>query len=405
MKCGLLGRTLGHSYSPRIHRELGDYEYRLYETEPEALEAFLLRGDWDGLNVTIPYKKAVVPYCAALSDTARALGSVNTLVRRADGSLYGDNTDFGGFESLVLSSGIPVAGQKALVLGSGGASVTVCAVLRKLGAAVTVVSRHGPDNYENLEKHRDAGILANTTPVGMYPNCGVSPVDLSRFPACRGVFDVVYNPARTALLLQAESLGIPHAGGLHMLVAQARRSSERFTGRAVPDAELARIEKLLLDEMQNVILIGMPGCGKTTVGRALAKLLGRPFADADAELVRAVGTDIPAYFREHGEAAFRERETEVLRQLGQRSGLVIATGGGCVTREENYPLLHQNGRIVWLRRELSQLPTAGRPVSQANSPDELWRARRPLYERFSDLTADAGASVRETAEHIREALL
>ena len=227
MQCGLLGRVLGHSYSPMIHGMLGQYSYDLFPTEPEALDA-LLRGDaWDGLNVTIPYKKTVVPCCAELSETAEKLGSVNTLVRRADGTIYGANTDY-----LVKQSGIPVAGRKALVLGSGGASVTVCAVLRDLGAAsVTVISRSGPDNYENLERHADAQIIANTTPLGMYPNTGSAAVDLRAFPRCEGVFDIVYNPARTALLLQAEQLGIPCAGGLSMLVAQAKRSAELFTER------------------------------------------------------------------------------------------------------------------------------------------------------------------------------
>lgn len=276
MRCGLLGRVLGHSYSPMIHGMLGQYSYDLFPTEPEALDA-LLRGDaWDGLNVTIPYKKTVVPYCAELSETAEKLGSVNTLVRRADGTIYGANTDYDGFCYLVRQSGIPVAGRKALVLGSGGASVTVCAVLRDLGAAsVTVISRSGPDNYENLDRHADAQIIANTTPLGMYPNTGSAAVDLRAFPRCEGVFDIVYNPARTALLLQAEQLGIPCAGGLSMLVAQAKRSAELFTGTEIADGRVAEIEKAIRMRLENVVLIGMPGCGKSSVARRLGERLGR----------------------------------------------------------------------------------------------------------------------------------
>jgi shikimate dehydrogenase len=403
LRCGLLGEKLGHSYSPRIHAQLGDYEYKLYEKSPEELESFLQSGSFDGLNVTIPYKKAVVPYCAELSPEARTLGSVNTLVRRLDGSLYGANTDYFGFLHLVSLSGISPNGKKALVFGSGGASVTVAAVLKSLGAEPVVISRHGPDNYENLDKHKDARIVVNTTPLGMYPNTGAAAADLTLFPHCEAVFDIVYNPARTALLLQAEALGIPCFGGLSMLVAQAKKSSEYFTGKKIPDSEIGRIEKLLRREMLNVVLIGMPGCGKSTVGRELARAMGREFADADEELVKKTGLPIPEFFRRYGEAAFREQETQVLKDLGKRSGLVLATGGGCVTRPENYPLLHQNGVIVWLRRNLSLLPRAGRPVSQAGDLGELYRSRQPLYERFADLAVDNSLPPLRTADAILEA--
>ena len=406
MRCGLLGRVLGHSYSPMIHGMLGTYRYDLFPTEPEALDA-LLRGDaWDGLNVTIPYKKTVVPYCAELSETAEKLGSVNTLVRRADGTIYGANTDYDGFRYLVRQSGIPVAGRKALVLGSGGASVTVCAVLRDLGAAsVTVISRSGPDNYENLDRHADAQIIANTTPLGMYPNTGSAAVDLRAFPRCEGVFDIVYNPARTALLLQAEQLGIPHASGLSMLVAQAKKACEYFTGNPVPDAEIDRIERLLSRQMENIILIGMPGCGKSSVGKALAAALNRTFLDADEEIVRRAGCSIPQIFAAQAEAGFRRLESAVLADLGKQSGIVLATGGGCVTRPENYPSLHQNGCIVWLTRDLSLLPTDGRPMSQANPPESLWERRKALYEQFSDIKAANDGTISECVNAIEEALL
>ena len=405
LRCGLLGRTLGHSYSPAIHAELGDYEYKLYEKEPQELAAFLQSGEFDALNVTIPYKKDVMAYCAALSPAARRIGSVNTLVRRKDGTLYGDNTDADGFAYMVKTSGVGVAGKKALVFGSGGASVTACDVLKTLGAAsVTVISRSGPDNYENLDRHADAEILVNTTPVGMYPKNGASPVDLTEFPNCCGVFDVVYNPARTALLLQAEKLGVRHAGGLPMLVAQARRASELFTGSQIADAEIVRIERKLAREMQNIVLVGMPGCGKSVVGAALAKRLGRPLLDSDALVTQTAQTPIPEFFRMQGEGAFRALETQALRELGKRSGAVIATGGGSVLREENYDLLHQNGVIVWLRRELSALPIDGRPVSQSVALDELYRTREPRYRRFADCIVDNCGSVDDAVNKIMEAL-
>ena len=405
LKCGLLGQKLGHSYSPAIHGMLADYDYQLFEREPEQLEDFLKNGDWDGINVTIPYKKAVLPYCAELSDTARRIGSVNTIVRRPDGSLYGDNTDAYGFESLVKKSGIDVRGKKALVLGSGGASVTVVAVLKLLGAeSVTVISRGGEDNYDNLDKHADAQIIANTTPVGMYPNNGQAAVDLAQFPQCEGVLDVVYNPARTALLLQAEKLGIPCAGGLYMLVAQAKRSSELFTGRSIPDSEIGRIEKLLSGRMKNIVLVGMPSSGKSTLAAALGERLGRPVYEADALIEQEAGMDIPAIFAQYGEGHFRALETEVLSRLGKLSGAVISTGGGCVTREENYDLLHQNGTILWLQRGTEKLDKTGRPLSLKNDLNEMFQKREPMYRRFADAAVDNNGSVEAALAQILEVL-
>ena len=405
MKCGLLGRKLGHSYSPAIHAQLGDYEYALYEKEPEELPDFLQRGDFTGLNVTIPYKKAVVPYCTALSETAQLLGSVNTLLRRPDGTLYGHNTDYDGFLSLVRQSGVEAAGKKALVLGSGGASVTAQAVLRTLGAQVVVISRSGEDNYENLSRHADAAIVVNTTPVGMYPHNGESPVDLTVLPACRAVYDIVYNPERTALMLQAEALGIPAFGGLHMLVAQAKAASELWQGKPIPHSETPRIESLLRAGMRNLVLIGMPGCGKSTVAAALGEALGREVRDSDALIEELAGMPIPEIFAQQGEAAFRAYETQAIAQLGKRSGIVLATGGGCVTRAENYPLLHQNGTILWLQRDLAALPTDGRPLSQAGKLEAMYEVRRPLYARFADHTISNNGSVEETVAAVKEALL
>lgn len=405
LRCGLLGRKLGHSYSPQIHRELSCYEYKLYEKEPEELEAFLKSGTFDGLNVTIPYKKTVMAYLDEISPEAAAIGSVNTIVNRG-GKLTGYNTDAFGFSWLLQKSGVEAADKKALVFGSGGASVTVCHVLKSLGAdPVVVISRTGENNYENLDRHLDAKLLINATPLGMYPNNGESPVDLTRFSALDGVLDVVYNPARTALMLQAEQLGIPHASGLSMLVAQAKKACEYFTGNPVPDAEIDRIERLLSRQMENIILIGMPGCGKSSVGKALAAALNRPFIDADEEIVRRAGCSIPEIFAAQAEAGFRRAESAVLADLGKQSGIVLATGGGCVTRPENYPCLHQNGCIVWLTRDLSLLPTDGRPMSQANPPESLWERRKALYEQFSDIKAANDGTISECVNAIEEALV
>lgn len=404
MKCGLLGCRLGHSYSPMLHALLGDYEYLLYEREPDEVEAFIRRGGWDAINVTIPYKKAVVPFLDELSEGARALGSVNTIVRRPDGTLFGDNTDVFGFTYMLRRSGVNPAGKKALVLGSGGASVTVQSVLRGLGAQVVVISRTGADNYDNLSRHRDARLIVNATPVGMYPNNGISPIDLAAFPACEGALDLIYNPARTAFLLQAEALGIPHENGLSMLAAQAKRASELFTGKSLPDEDVERSIRAVEHTLQNIVLIGMPGCGKSTLARLLGERLNRPVVELDRLIEETAGLSIPEIFAAQGESGFRVLETQALREAGRRSGAILSTGGGCVTRPENYPLLHQNGRIVWLRRDVSLLPTAGRPLSQARSPEVIYRERRPLYERFADRTVDNDGPIEKTLEQILEVI-
>ena len=404
MKCGLLGAHLGHSQSPRLHAMLGSYSYELFEVAPENLNYFLRSGDFDALNVTIPYKRAVVPYCAALSDAARAIGSVNTLVRMPDGTLFGDNTDYDGFSLLLQRNGGIQPGEKALVLGDGGASATVQAVLRDLGAQVVVLSRHGAEDYTSLPRHSDAVLVVNATPVGMYPNNGQRLIDLDALPGCRCVLDLVYNPLRTRLILDAEERGIRCEGGLSMLVGQGARACERFTGEIVPESRWEQILCKLEREAENLILIGMPGCGKSTVGQLLAQKLNRPFFDADEELVKRFGCDIPTFFAREGEAAFREKESEMLAELGKRSGCVIATGGGCVTRAENYALLHQDGVIVWLRRDLAALPTEGRPISQSTGLTELYTRRRGLYERFADHVVENDSDPAATVEKIAELL-
>ena len=400
MKCGLLGRKLGHSYSPQIHGMLGDYSYALFEKEPEQLASFLRDGDFTGINVTIPYKKDVIPYLDELSPAARKIGSVNTIIRRLDGSLFGHNSDYFGFVSLVRHSGIAVEGRKVLVLGSGGTSNMVVTALRDLGAAPVVISRSGENNYDNLHLHANASVIVNATPVGMYPNTGVSPIDLRRFPALKGVLDVIYNPAKTQLLLDAEKLGIPHENGLWMLVAQAKEASEYFTGKHLSDDVIGFIHHVLSAQMKNIVLIGMPGCGKSTIGSLLSQKLGRNFVDADQEIIRLAGKPIPDIFAQDGEEAFRQWETAALAQMGKQSGLVIATGGGCVTRPRNYPALHQNGSIVWLERDLDLLPTEGRPLSQANRLEEMYAVRKPLYDAFSNIRVHNSGSLEETVAEI-----
>lgn len=400
MNCGLLGRKLGHSYSPQIHAHLGSYRYALFEKEPEELEAFLKKGDFTGLNVTIPYKKDVIPYLDELSPAAERLGAVNTIVRRPDGRLVGHNTDYFGFRWLVKKSGLAVAGKKVLVLGSGGASNTAVAVLWELGADVVVISRSGENNYENLDRHADAAVIVNTTPVGMYPNTGKSPLSLKHFPALEGVLDVVYNPARTQILLDASARGLITENGLWMLVAQAKESAEWFTGRKIEDEVIARIHRALRRQMENIILIGMPGCGKTTVGQQLAQALGRRFVDADEALEAKAGRKITQIIPAEGEPAFRTLETETLAELGKQSGLVIATGGGCVTQQRNFDLLHQNGAVFWLTRDLRKLPTDGRPLSQTGRLGEMFAQRQPLYRRFADWEISNDGPVEETLKAI-----
>ena len=402
LQCGLLGEKLSHSYSPAIHRRLGAYRYDLFEKTPSELEAFLRSGTFDGLNVTIPYKKAVFPYMNEVSETARAIGSINTIVRRADETLYGDNTDVTGFRQMLLKSGISVSGKKVLVLGSGGASVSVLYVLREQGAKPVVISRSGPDNYDNLDRHADASVIVNTTPVGMYPRNGEAPLSVSHFPKCEGVLDLIYNPQRTALLLEAESRGIPCENGLYMLVAQAARSSELFTGAPVSTEKVKDIARELRAEQSNIVLIGMPGCGKSTIGRKLADCMGREFYDADEEFSNRYERTPEQVILADGEEVFRRMETEILKSLGAKSGAVIATGGGAVTREENYPLLHQNGVLVWVKRELNELATGNRPLSKAFGTEALYEKRRPLYEAWADISVPFDAEAGELAERVKK---
>ena len=400
MRCGLLGKKLGHSYSPQIHSHLGAYSYELFEKSPEELKDFLRNGDFTGLNVTIPYKKEVIPYCDELSERAGKLGAVNTIVRREDGRLIGHNTDYFGFQSMLNKSGLQVLGKKVLVLGSGGASATAVTVLEELGANVVVISRSGVNNYDNLHLHADAQVVVNATPVGMNPNVGVSPVDLSLFPSLKGVLDIVYNPARTQLLLDAQKRGLITDNGLWMLVAQAKESSEWFQNKTIDDDVIPKIHGSLRRQMENIVLIGMPGCGKSTIGRQLADRMGKKFVDADILISELAGYTIPEIFDRDGEEGFRQLETMVLAQYGKESGLVISTGGGCVTRSANYPLLHQNGTIYWIKRPLGLLPTDGRPLSQKGKLEEMYEVRKPMYESFADHIVINDSTVSGVVEQI-----
>jgi shikimate dehydrogenase len=402
---GLLGEKLSHSFSPLIHSHLADYEYLLYEKAPAEVETFLLHGVFDGLNVTIPYKKTVIPFCDELSDIAKKIGSVNTLIRRPDGSLFGDNTDYYGFLYLLRKAGADVRGKKAVILGSGGSSVTVKALLEDQGAGeIITVSRSGENNYDNISKHADAYILINTTPVGMYPNNGVSPVCLSIFKNCAAVLDIIYNPARTKLLLDAEELGIVCTNGLPMLVAQAKRACELFLGTTINDEKTDDIATIISRKMANILLIGMPGSGKSSVGAELAELTDRAFFDTDTLIAEKAGKSIPEIFGEDGEAVFRNMETDALAEVTKKSGCVIATGGGIVKKPENLRLMRQNGIPVFLDRELSALPVSGRPLSQQQGVEALAKERIPLYEQWSEYKVPAQPGVTETAEYIKELL-
>ena len=396
---GLIGEKLSHSWSAEIHEKLGSFPYQLHELSASELKGFLKDQPWQGLNVTIPYKKDACALADSASEDAQAVGAANTLVKDANGFIAADNTDVYGFEYLVKSLKVNLSQKKAIVLGAfGGAGQAICYALKKGGAYVVGVSRNPHESssyvdcvitYDQLKLHYDADLLVNATPVGMSPHAGVSPLskeELSAFTSLQCVIDLIYNPLRSQLLLDAESLGILNANGLKMLVAQAAKASSLFLGQEVSDSQIENISRELHTSKENIVLIGMPGVGKTSTGKALAKLLNRSWIDTDLLIKQKAHCDASTYLQTHGEAAFRRLEYEVIQEISSMSGAVISCGGGVVVTPSNYQLLRQNGKLVYLTRPLEQLAIAGRPLSQSVGVQELAAERLPLYEAWADIT-------------------
>lgn len=402
---GVLGRVLGHSYTPTIYRELAGLDYRKFEREPEELESFVRSGEWEGFNVTIPYKRDLVAYMDELSPVAERMGNINTVVRLPDGRLRGDNTDYYGFKVLVESLGLELADKKAVVFGgSGGAGSTAMMVLTDLGMRAVSIDRSGKHTYENLDEHADAALAVNCTPVGMFPACPKAPCSLTALPRLEGLVDIVYNPARTALMMEADRLGIPNVGGLLMLVAQAAQAVERYTGRTVGRERIAEVTSSLARSERNIALIGMPGSGKTRVGQQIAARLDRPHVDIDWELEQRLSCSCSDYIVDAGEEAFRRAESDCLAQIAAWSGQVISCGGGVVTQPENYDLLRQNSIIVMLDRPIAELSKAGRPLSQRDGVEALAERRMPLYRSWADIIVTSRESADATAREAVRAL-
>lgn len=396
---GLIGEKLSHSWSAEIHEKLGSFPYQLHELSASELKGFLKDQPWRGLNVTIPYKKDACALADATSKDAQAIGAANTLVKDTNGFIAADNTDVYGFEYLIKSLKVNLSQKKAIVFGAfGGAGQAICYALKKGGAYVVGVSRNPHESssyvdcaitYDQLKLHYDANLLVNATPVGMFPHAGVSPLskeELSAFTSLQCVIDLIYNPLRSQLLLDAESLGILNANGLKMLVAQAARASSLFLGKDVSGSQIESISRELHASKENIVLIGMPGVGKTSTGEALAKLLNYPWIDTDFLIKQKAHCDAATYLQTHGEAAFRRLEHEVIQEISGMIGAVISCGGGVVVTPSNYQLLRQNGKFVYLTRPLDQLALAGRPLSQSIGIQELAAKRLPLYEAWADVT-------------------
>lgn len=404
---GLVGESISASLSPYIHSLFGDYSYRLAQMDREDFLRFMAMRTFRGINVTMPYKKTAMTLCDEVSDTAKRCGCVNTIVNDG-GILRGYNTDAYGFLHSIRRYGIGVKGKKCLILGSGGSSGTVRYVLESLGAeSITVISRSGEDNYENIARHSDAGIIVNTTPVGMTPDESSSPVDLGIFPQLTGVCDIVYKPLRTSLYTAAKERGIPCFCGMDMLVSQAWAASLVFRGICssdlpdVPEGVCGKVERYA----ENIVLIGMPGCGKSSTGRRLSRLLGRDLFDSDEHVLRRTGKSPEELIRKYGEKYFRGVETESIRELSRKTHAVIACGGGAVLREENRKLLRQCGTVIYLKRDLEELSTRGRPLSSSREAVALlYEERREIYEATADLVVAGQGGVQQTAFYIIEAL-
>ena len=404
MKFGLLGRTLGHSFSPRIHSALGNTNYELFEREPSQLQEFFADPELQGINITIPYKVNALEACDVVDPRAERIGCVNTMVRK-DGKWYGYNTDYDGFVFTLQHAGIDVSGKECIILGDGASSATVHVALEDLGAKNIVhLSRKTAPFYSDAPNYYEtAQIIINCTPIGMYPHNPANLIDITQFSKLEGVVDLIYNPRRTILLLQAEMMEIPHCDGLPFLVAQGVEAANHFQGESFGTKEIEQILRDMRREKENIILIGMPGVGKTTVGKALGEEMGRTCVDVDQELEKEIG-DISTYITEQGEPAFREKEAEMIAKLGTQTGLVISTGGGCVTVPKNFAHLRQNGRIYQLTQPIENLSTTGRVLSSGGLDRlrELEEIRTPMYESFAQCIVEHKRNAPETVAAILE---
>ncbi len=404
MKFGLLGRTLGHSFSPRIHNALGNTNYELFEREPSQLQEFFANPELQGINITFPYKVNALEACDVVDPRAERIGCVNTMVRK-DGKWHGYNTDYDGFVFTLKHAGIDVSDKECIILGDGASSATVHVALEDLGAkSITHLSRKTAPLYTDAPNYYEtAQIIINCTPIGMYPHNPASLIDIMQFSKLEGVVDLIYNPRRTVLLLQAEMMDIPHCDGLPFLVAQGVEAANHFQGESFGTKEIEQILRDVRREKENIILIGMPGVGKTTVGKAIGKEMGRTCIDVDQELAKEIG-DISTYITEQGEAAFREKEAEMIAKLGTETGLVISTGGGCVTVPKNYAHLRQNGRIYQLTQPVEKLSTSGRVLSSGGIERlrELEETRTPMYESFAQCIVEHNRNAPETVAAILE---